>query len=77
MKWNYTTGFFTFGIVRVMISLYQGKESKQKGGILMVRMITGKHYEYHEFLQCSFTYELCSALLCHDKTKRDRKHLLQ
>ena len=44
----------------------------------MVRMVTGKHYEHHEFLLCSLKNELRSALLCPDKMrKRDLKHPMQ
>ena len=44
----------------------------------MVRVNSLKRYEYHEFFMRGFTYQLRSALLCPEKTrKRDRKHLPQ
>lgn len=44
----------------------------------MVRMVNSKHYEYHEFLLCSYKQELRNALLCPDKMReRDRKHAME
>ncbi len=41
----------------------------------MVRMVNSKHYEYHEFLLCSFKQELRFALRCPEKMHgRDLKH---
>ena len=44
----------------------------------MIQPMTGKHYEYHEFLLCSFEQELRSDLLCPEKMrKRALNHYLQ
>jgi hypothetical protein len=40
----------------------------------MDRYTVTMHYEHLEFLLCSFKLELCSALLCPEKTReRDLK----
>ena len=53
------------------------QQNNERKGIRMVRM-NNKHYEYQEFLLCSYKHELCAALLCPEKTrKRDLEHHLQ
>ena len=73
---NYRFLYFQWNKCYYM-SVPRVQQNNERKGIQMVRM-NNKHYEYQEFLLCSYKQELRNALLCPDKMReRDRNRAMK